>query len=351
MRLMVTLASLPLSTLANWDEWWTYDGISGHKYWGVMNRAWTMCSKGRQQSPVNISPDDLVYDPKLSEVPFQVDKQPMSGSLHNTGQLLVFKVDPDRASKMPVNITGGPLSYRYQFEEMYLHWSPDSRTSSRATLYGSEHSVNGHFFPAEIQLYGFNAHLFNNLSEAMLQPHGVVAVSIMIQESDRAQQETNGLKAITSHLKKVVFRGQSQPIHGLNLAEIMPSTNSFMTYEGSTTYPGCWETVTWVIMNKPIYASRSQMRGLQSLLQGDKANPKSPLSGNVRPVQPMNGRTVRTNINFPSPPGTSKDSQKDNGIYGVYGSSYEDTCPDVFRHMSYKANTYLDIEPLSSTVA
>ena len=77
--------------------------------------------------------------------------------------------------------------------------------------------------------------------------------------------------------------------------------------------------------------SRSQMRGLQSLLQGDKANPKSPLSGNVRPVQPMNGRTVRTNINFPSPPGTSKDSQKDAGIYGVYGSSYEDTCPDVFR--------------------
>ena len=77
--------------------------------------------------------------------------------------------------------------------------------------------------------------------------------------------------------------------------------------------------------------SRSQMRGLQSLLQGDKANPKSPLSGNVRPVQPMNGRTVRTNINFPSPPGTVKDSQKDAGIYGVYGSSYEDTCPDVFR--------------------
>ena len=37
----------------------------------------------------------------------------------------------------------------------------------------------------------------------MLQPHGVVAVSIMIQESDRAQQETHGLKAITSHLKKV----------------------------------------------------------------------------------------------------------------------------------------------------
>ena len=54
-------------------------------------------------------------------------------------------------SKALLNIFDDKLSFRYQFEEMYLHWSPDSRTSSRATLYGSEHSVNGHFFPAEIQ--------------------------------------------------------------------------------------------------------------------------------------------------------------------------------------------------------
>ena len=134
----------------------------------------------------------------------------------------------------------------------------------------------------------------------------------------------------------------------------MPNTNSFITYEGSTTYPGCWETVTWVVMNKPIYVSRSQMRGLRSLLQGDKLNPKSPLSGNVRPIQPMNSRTVRTNINFPSPPGigdsAAKGKPNDYGIYGVYGNTHEDTCPDVFRHMSYKANTYLEADALTSQV-
>jgi len=26
--------------LANWHEWWTYDGISGPSYWGVINPAW-----------------------------------------------------------------------------------------------------------------------------------------------------------------------------------------------------------------------------------------------------------------------------------------------------------------------
>ena len=98
---------------ANWNEWWTYDGISGPSYWGVINPDWNMCSKGKQQSPVNIDPDQLIYDEKLTKQQFLVDKQQISGSLHNTGQTLVFKIDADRAAKMPVNITGGPLSYRY----------------------------------------------------------------------------------------------------------------------------------------------------------------------------------------------------------------------------------------------
>ena len=40
----------------NWDSWWTYEGISGPEYWGVLNQEWTMCNKGRSQSPVNINP-------------------------------------------------------------------------------------------------------------------------------------------------------------------------------------------------------------------------------------------------------------------------------------------------------
>ena len=38
------------------DSWWTYEGISGPEYWGVLNPEWTMCNKGRSQSPVNINP-------------------------------------------------------------------------------------------------------------------------------------------------------------------------------------------------------------------------------------------------------------------------------------------------------
>ena len=81
---------------------------------------------------------------------------------------------------------------------MFFHWSGDSDSNSEG---GSEHQINNHSFPGEIQLYGFNAHLFSNLSEAVLHPHGAVGVAIMLQVSNR--DSNRGIKPLTSQLKKV----------------------------------------------------------------------------------------------------------------------------------------------------
>ena len=89
---------------------------------------------------------------------------------------------------------------------MFLHWGSEHRNGiggDKSDTEGSEHAINGHFFPAEIQLYGFNADLFHNLSEGMMQPYGAVGVAIMVQESDRGSNR--GIKTIMSHLKKVYF--------------------------------------------------------------------------------------------------------------------------------------------------
>ena len=45
MNQLICLISLISVTSANWDHWWTYDGISGPAYWGLINPAWTMCNK------------------------------------------------------------------------------------------------------------------------------------------------------------------------------------------------------------------------------------------------------------------------------------------------------------------
>ena len=80
----------------------------------------------------------------------------------------------------------------------------------------------------------------------------------------------------------------------LNIAALLPSTEHYMTYEGSFTQPGCWEGVTWIVLNKPVYLSRADLAVLRTLMQGDTEDrPKAPLAPNVRPLQEINGRSIR----------------------------------------------------------
>lgn len=79
----------------------------------------------------------------LHTINFQV-----SGILHNTGQSLVFRVDKD--TKQHVNISGGPLAYRYQFEEIYIHYGTENSQ-------GSEHHIQGYSFPGEVSFFTYNS--------------------------------------------------------------------------------------------------------------------------------------------------------------------------------------------------
>ncbi|XP_026470096.1 carbonic anhydrase-related protein 10 isoform X2 [Ctenocephalides felis] len=266
---------------------------------------WNMCNKGRRQSPINVEPDKLLFDPHLRQV--HVDKHKVSGTLHNTGQSLVFRVDKD--SKQHVNISGGPLAYRYQFEEIYIHYGTDNHQ-------GSEHQVQGYKFPGEIQLYGFNKELYHNMSEAQHRSQGIVGISLMVQIGDTPNPE---LRIITSTFGKVLYRGDSTPIRHLSLRALLPDTQHFMTYEGSTTHPGCWETTVWIILNKPIYMTKQELYALRRLMQGSEETPKAPLGNNARPLQPLHHRTVRTNIDF---------------------GNQQTNCPTMYKDLYYKANKW-----------
>ncbi|XP_022246021.1 carbonic anhydrase-related protein 10-like [Limulus polyphemus] len=83
--------------------------------------------------------------------------------------------------------------------------------------------------------------------------------------------------------------------------------------------PGCHETVTWLVMNKPIYITIQQLYALRQLMQGEPENPKAPLVNNFRPIQDRHHRLLRTNIDF----NRRKDLQ----------------CPTMYRDMFYRANT------------
>lgn len=74
----------------------------------------------------------------------------ITGMLTNTGHSVLFRIDTNSSqayddSRLAINITGGPLSYRYRFEEMHIHYGLHDS-------YGSEHSVQGYTFPAEVSV-------------------------------------------------------------------------------------------------------------------------------------------------------------------------------------------------------
>ena len=53
--------------------------------------------------------------------------------------------------------------------------------------------------------------------------------------------------------------GQQVRVRHVSVQGLLPKTDNFMTYDGSLTYPGCQETVTWVVMNKPMYISNDHV--------------------------------------------------------------------------------------------
>ncbi len=44
--------------------------LLGPDFWGRLNPKWSLCSRGRRQSPIDINPQLLLFDPNLN--PLQI---------------------------------------------------------------------------------------------------------------------------------------------------------------------------------------------------------------------------------------------------------------------------------------
>jgi len=74
------------------------------------------------------------------------------------------------------------------------------------------------------------------------------------------------------------------------MSELLPTLKYYITYEGSLTQPACYETVQWILLNKPIYMSSHQFHLLRHSMRNDGHG------DNYRPAQPLNYRSLRSNI-------------------------------------------------------
>ena len=122
----------------------------------------------------------------------------------------------------------------------------------------------------QIQIYGYNSELYANASQARGRAHGITALAVFVRVSrtktpDEREVSANAeLDALVGSLQYILHKGDSVSLRSLSISDLVPPMSSIITYDGSLTTPGCEETVTWNILNKPLYISSEQVRDSRS---------------------------------------------------------------------------------------
>lgn len=68
-----------------------------------------------------------------------------------------------------------------------------------------------------------------------------ITISLQLQLGDLSNPE---LRMLTDQLEKIRFGGDETPVRRVSVRSLLPDTEHYMTYEGSTTSPACHETVS-----------------------------------------------------------------------------------------------------------
>ncbi|KAL9693591.1 hypothetical protein quinque_012876 [Culex quinquefasciatus] len=169
-------------------------------------------------------------------------QDPTQVNVTNDGHTAVYSFNfPE-----PVVARGGPLQGNYQFSSLHFHWGAESDR-------GAEHVVDGKRHTMEMHLVFYNQ-IYGSFDNAKTQCNGLAVLGVFFQNST-AEPDYRWIPAF---------------------------------YHGSLTTPPYYESVTWLVMKKPLQVSENQMSAFRSLKDEDG----NPLVDNYRELQPINGRTI-----------------------------------------------------------
>ena len=240
---------------------------------------------GLRQSPINL---DLCADTRQSsQQPLRFrnfDQTPAVMSLTNTGTAVAANISWAVGRHQPPQVSGAHLPGVFVPGGLRLHWGAN-RTS------GSEHSVNGRFYPAELYIICRNI-LYTSDEEAQKHVDGLAGIIVFFEEQDVRVFRRRGLGLLAPELADIQNASTSVQLSAPpSLRKMMPrSLGRSVTYRGSATaLPGCPEAVTWVALLIPVPVLSIELLQLRQLRGADD----QPLvSSNSRPLQPLNGRPL-----------------------------------------------------------
>ncbi|NWW54826.1 CAH9 anhydrase, partial [Pedionomus torquatus] len=226
------------------------------------------------QSPINIDTAKTIFSPQLRPIQLSGYSLPASDKLRlrNNGHTVLLELPGSLA------ITGGNAQ-QYRATQLHLHWGSPSGP-------GSEHTVNGRRFAAEIHVVHYNTK-YDSFNEAMVYPDGLAVLGAFLEVGPR---ENPYYQQILEHLSEIQTEGEEVLVPGFNIAGLLPANlKHYFHYNGSLTTPPCFRTVKWTVFNQTMLLSHDQMLMLVTSLRNDDSKP---LQNNYRLVQSLHGRRV-----------------------------------------------------------
>ncbi|XDC51209.1 hypothetical protein R6Z07M_002391 [Ovis aries] len=254
----------------------------GHSHWRYGGAPpWPQVSPacaGRFQSPVDIRPELTAFCPALQPLEllgFELPPQPKL-RLCNNGHTVQLSLPS--GLKMAL----GP-GQEYRALQLHLHWGAAGRP-------GSEHTVDGHRFPAEIHVVHLST-AFEEFDEALGRPGGLAVLAAFLQEGP---EENSAYEQLLSRLGEITEEDSETWVPGLDVSALLPSDLSrYFRYEGSLTTPPCAQGVIWTVFNQTVKLSAKQLHTLADSLWGPD---DSRLQLNFRATQPLNGRIIEASF-------------------------------------------------------
>lgn len=218
----MALALLPCVYAGSGGAHWTYEGELGPGQWAELDQDFATC-RGDEQSPIDLNGTAipaLIIPPAVHWQSADVTEAANKGhtfqvSLENPGHIVV----EDKS---------------YGFRQLHFHA-------------GSEHTINGHRFPLE-------AHFVHAAEDGALAIMGVMFVE---------GAENPHLGKLISTLPGAV--GSYNPRMMFDLGTLLPGDGAMYRYNGSLTTPPCSETVSWMVFETPLTASREQIIVFETL--------------------------------------------------------------------------------------
>lgn len=237
-------------------------------------------ANGPRQSPIDIVPRQASYDPKLKPLKIKYDPSTCLEILNNGHSFQVTYIDDTNSS----TLQDGPISGTYRLKQFHLHWGASDDK-------GSEHTVAGTKYPAELHLVHWNTK-YPNFGAAVDKPDGLAVVGVFL----KIGKPNASLQKVLDCFDTIKFKNKQTSFAGFDPSTLLPGRLDYWTYDGSLTTPPLHESVTWIVCKEPISVSREQMARFRSLHFSAEGEADCCMVDNYRPPQPLKGRSVRASF-------------------------------------------------------